>query len=208
MILTRGAICEQIQRRLANGSPSADFEPTLDEINSWLTHGIAAAAMKSYTDAVQIDGVESVPDGFYTTHKNLPIVLDATTSLFKVNLPTAVYGLPRGYDINAAWIVTNNRLGATLIRVSEKQLGSYQSLKRPVNAILFWAEGSTLIIDSLMDISTKKLAVRMAGSTAGLDDNIAVPPDYHPYLIEYVMRWFGPSVSQPQDTVNDAQNIK
>lgn len=208
MILTRRAICEQIQRRLANGTPSADFEPVIDEINSWLNHGIPAAALKSYADSVQLDGVESVPDGFYVTFRKIPVSMEDGIGLFKASLPATPYGMPRGYDISAAWLMTSGRLGQSMIRIDEKHIGMYRDMPRPMNSILFWVEGATMYIDSPIDLSSKVLAIRMAAATGELDDPISMPPDYLGYLIEYVMRNFAPSVNQPQDTVNDGQNIK
>lgn len=207
--MTRKTLCELIQRRLAGGDVSDDFSPKLDEINLWLNHGIAASAFKNYTDAVKIDGIEFVGEAFYISVKNLTISEDTTTGWYFVTLPSSPYALPKGYDITMVAIQGNGKLSQSLLRTDAVRFDANKKLPQVPNKIYWWPEGNVLWMDSFTALQNDKLFIRMAGSagstySGGLEDELRVPDDAIPFIVQYVMGLFAQPV--PQDNNNDGQN--
>lgn len=206
--MTRREICELIQLRIAGGTPSQDFEPTLDELNLKLDPAAASAAMKNYADGVNVDGIEFVGDAFYTTIKNLTLIEDTDTPYFKTTLPVAPLALPRGYDVaSVAVMAGRNRLSANGVRVTPQQLDYYKSLPTPPNSFFYWFENTTLYVESFTEMTGMKLLVRMASSSIdkSLDSKFYVPDDYLGFVMEIVERQYLPRA--PQDSSNDGKNI-
>jgi len=201
--MTRKEVCELIQRRLAGGTPSNDFEPVISEINAWLDYGIAQAAIRNYRDGAEID-VEYIADAFYTTFKNIPISREPESGYWKGVLPSPAIGVPRGYDITSVMPASNGRFGKPFIRVTPQQLDYYNDLPRPIGPF-FWTEESFIYVETNMDLSGVKLAVRMASSAGkrGLNDEVLCPADYIPLVIEYTMAKFQP---RPKDNSTDGVN--
>lgn len=207
--MTRKTLCELIQRRLAGGDVSDDFSPKLDEINLWLNHGIAASAFKNYTDSVQIDGIEFVSESFYITLGGLTINKDENTGWYFANLPSSPYALPKGYDITMVAIQGNGKLSKGLVRKDAVKHNAHDSLPKPPNKIFWWVDSKALWMDSFTPIQSNTLTLRMAASAGGvyqggISDELRVPDDAIPYVIEYVLKVFGqPAI---QDTSNDGIN--
>src|SRR5690606_2264262 len=111
--MTRKEICELIQRRLAGGTPSNDFEPVLDEINKWLDFGVGQAAVQNYRDSTQIE-VEYVGDAFYTTFKGIALTKDPDSGYWSGTLPTPPVGLPSGHDISSVYVAGVDRYSKPL----------------------------------------------------------------------------------------------
>lgn len=206
--MIRKEICELIQFRLAGGVPQDSFEPTLDEINKWLDHGAAAAAMKNYTDGVQIDGMEYVADAFYLTTKGIALTKDSDSGYWTATLPNAPIGIPRGYDITSLYLQGSGRYSNSLVRLNPQQIDYYRSLPKPKNFIFYWPENDTLYIDSFADLTNEKAVVRMAGSAGKrlLTDKFLCPDDYIPFVVEYVFKQFLPKTNVPKDNLNDSVN--
>lgn len=197
--MKRKTLCELIQRRLAGGDVSDDFSPKLAEINLWLNHGIAASAVKNYTDAVKIDGIEFVSDAFYLTITDLTIYKDETTGWYFADLPAAPWALPPGYDISWAKIQGSGYLSKGMVRTNPNRRAVHEALPKIPNKLYWWVDTNRLYIDSFTALQHNKLAVRMAGSagstySGGLDDTLRVPDDAIPYIMEYVLRVFGQKV--------------
>lgn len=211
--MTRKELCELIQMRLAGGMPTDDFPITLNEINLWLDHGIAASAMKNYTDGVQIDGLEFVGDAYYTTFKNLTLSQDTVTLYYKATLPAPPLGIPRGYDIPSAYIMKpEGGYSKAMVRVNPQQLDYYNDLPKPKNAVEFWNEGSTMYVrtDTANLLNGAKVAVRMAGSSGdrALTSEALVPSDSVPFVVDYVFKYFLQTDQMPKDLMNDGTNAK
>jgi hypothetical protein len=206
-MIIRREICEQIQRRLAGGTPSSDFEPTLSEINSWLDAAVAKCATISYNQSAQVE-YEYVADSFYATYKNIALSKDNDSGYFKGALPQAVIGLVRGYDISEAMIMGTGQYSKPLVRVSPIQLSIYEDLPKPKDEIFYWTEGSDIYVRSSFSIAGKKLVVRMAGSAGkrGLDDELLCPADMIDLVINYVRTQFAQPI--PQDRSADGLNQK
>jgi hypothetical protein len=211
--MTRKELCELIQMRLAGGMPSDDFPITLDEINLWLDHGIAASAMKNYTDGVQIDGLEFIGDAYYTTFKNLSLTKDTDSLYYTTTLPAAPIGVPRGYDITSAYIMKpEGGYSKAMLRVNPQQLDYYNELPKPKDAIEFWVEGKVMFVrtDTAFLLNNNKVAVRMAGSAGSrsLTAEALVPADAVPFVVDYVFKYFLQTDQMPKDLMNDGTNAK
>lgn len=209
--MIRKTLCELIQRRLAGGDVPDDFSPKLDEINLWLNHGIAASAIKNYSDAVKIDGMEFVSESFYISLSDLTIYKDETTGWYYADLPASPWALPKGYDITTVSIQGNGVLSRGLIRTEPTRRNMHDSLPKIPNKLYWWIDTNRLNIESFTALQHNKLYVRMAGSagttyTGGLNDTLRVPDDAVPYIIEYVLRVFGQKVVP--DVSNDGVDQK
>jgi hypothetical protein len=213
--MTRKEICALIQIRLAGGMPSDDFAVTLNEINLWLDHAIAASAMKNYADGVQIDGIEFVGDAYYTTFKDLVLSQDSISLYYKTTIPAPPVSVPRGYDISSAYIQKGVGIGGfnkPMIRVTPQALDFYNDLPKPKNSVEYWTEGMTMYVTTTTStlLNGAKVAVRMIGSAGSrlLTDEALVPNDAIPFIVDYVFKYFMPTDSAPKDTMNDGTNNK
>lgn len=204
--MIRKEICEQIQRRLANGTPSNDFEPSLSEINSWLDAGVASAAMRNYTDSASLD-VEFIADAFTATYK-IAISKDETTGYYKGTLPAVGLAVPRGYDITSVNVVGSGVLSKPMIRVTPQQLDYYKDLPMPPESSFFWSEANEIFIESAFFLVGRQLSVRMVGSAGHrkLADEFRCPTDYLPMVIEWVYAKFvqNPPKDYSTDGINKA----
>lgn len=202
--MLRKEICEQIQRRLANGTPSNDFEPSLSEINSWLDGGVAIAAMRNYTDSASLD-IEYIADAFYYSYK-VPISKDDETGYYKGTLPALPLAIPRGYDISNASVIGSGFVGKSAVRVSPQQLPIFRDLPKPSDAIFFWTEGKLVFLESPFDLVNRSLRVTMAGSkgSAKLTDELLCPLDYISIVVDWVYSKF--VQNPPKDVTKDNLN--
>ena len=65
--MTRRNFIERTLRQIYGGFPDQDAEIDYYLANKWLIDGTAIAAKKCYSEAIQIDGIFYVNNGFYTT---------------------------------------------------------------------------------------------------------------------------------------------
>ena len=210
--MTRKEICELVQIRLAGGMPTDDFPITLHEINLWLDHGIAASAVKNYSDGVQIDGFEFVGDAYYTTFKDLVLSQDSVSLYYTTTIPAPPVSLPRGYDISSALLQKPEGGYTGMIRVSPQQLEFYNDLPKPKNSIEYWTEGSTMFVTTSTQqlLTGSKISIRMVGSAGkrALTDDALVSADAVPFIVDYLFKYFLQTDNMPKDTMNDGTNIK
>ena len=204
--MTRKVLCEIIQRSLAGGEPSSDFEPTLNEINRNLDFAIAYAAKVQYSESAQVD-IEYIADSFYTDFNNIVLTKDADTGYWEGLLPGSPAGLPRGYDIEV-FPYRDGRVGKALTRVTPQQLGL--SLRRPKNAVLYWTSGNKLKADAPMDLTGQKFMVRMVIGAG--DQNLTAELYCDGGHVNTILQWmnnhYRPQVQTPKDNSNDGINAK
>jgi hypothetical protein len=203
--MIRRTLCEIIQRKLAGGEPSSDFEPSLVEINALLDSAIAYAAKSQYNETAQID-VEYIADSFYTTFRDISMVEDIDTGHWSADIPAAPAGLPRGYDMDVFPYGTGST-GRAWARISPQQLAIYTGLPKPVNTVLFWTEGSKLKADSPFDLSGIKVMIRMVVGSGSqeLTAELACDGTYIPGVLEWMDRHYS---RPPKDNSTDGLNVK
>jgi len=184
--------------------PTDDANVTEKEINLYINEGIAYMAKVNYTDAIKLDGIETVADSFYATFKNLAITKDNDTGYYALDLPQVPLGLSRGYGISTVTFPTSTGLAKSPIPISPRELDYIDNLKQPPSKIFYWAEGKKLWFKSYTNLVGKFAIVRMVSTeTADLDAEINVPQEYITDIINLVMNQLRTRKATPQDSTND-----
>jgi hypothetical protein len=203
--MTRRVLIEQIRRMLYGSIPTDDANITEKEINLYINEAIAYMAKVNYTDAVKLDGIETVADSFYATFKNLAITKDNDTGYYSLDLPQVPLGLSRGYGISTVTFPTSTGLAKSPIPVSPRELDYMDNLKQPPSKIFYWVEGKKLWFKSYTNLVGRFAIVRMVSTeTSDLDAEINVPQEYITDIINLVMNQLRPRKATPQDSTNDA----
>ena len=202
--MTRRVLIEQIRRMLYGGVPTDDANITEKEINLYINEAMAYMAKINYTDAIKLDGVESIADSFYLTFKNLAATRDTDTGYYSIDLPQVPLGLARGYGIATVTFPTNTGSAKSPIPISVRELDYMDNLKQPPSKIFYWAEGKKLWFKRYINLVGKNAIVRMVSTeTTNLDDELNVPQEYITDIINLVMGQLRPRKATPQDSTND-----
>ena len=202
--MTRKVLIEQIRRMMYGSIPTDDANVTEKEINLYINEGIAYMAKINYTDAIKLDGIETVADSFYATFKNLAITRDSDTGYYALDLPQVPLGLSRGYGISTVTFPTSTGLAKSPIPISPRELDYIDNLKQPPSKIFYWAEGKKLWFKSYTNLVGRLAIVRMVSTeTADLDAEINVPQEYITDIINLVMNQLRTRKASPQDSTND-----
>jgi hypothetical protein len=202
--MTRKVLIEQIRRMMYGSIPTDDANVTEKEINLYINEGIAYMAKVNYTDAIKLDGIETIADSFYATFKNLAITKDNDTGYYALDLPQVPLGLSRGYGISTVTFPTSTGLAKSPIPISPRELDYVDNLKQPPSKIFYWAEGKKLWFKSYTNLVGKFAIVRMVSTeTADLDAEINVPQEYITDIINLVMNQLRTRKATPQDSTND-----
>ena len=202
--MTRKVLIEQIRRMMYGSIPTDDANVTEKEINLYINEGIAYMAKINYTDAIKLDGIETVADSFYATFKNLAITRDSDTGYYALDLPQVPLGLSRGYGISTVTFPTSTGLAKSPIPISPRELDYIDNLKQPPSKIFYWAEGKKLWFKSYTNLVGRLAIVRMVSTeTADLDAEINVPQEYITDIINLVMNQLRTRKGSPQDSTND-----
>jgi hypothetical protein len=203
--MTRRVLIEQIRRMLYGSIPTDDANITEKEVNLYINEAIAYMAKVNYTDAIKLDGIETVADSFYATFKNLAITKDNDTGYYSLDLPQVPLGLSRGYGISTVTFPTSTGLAKSPIPVSPRELDYMDNLKQPPSKIFYWVEGKKLWFKSYTNLVGRFAIVRMVSTeTSDLDAEINVPQEYITDIINLVMNQLRPRKATPQDSTNDA----
>ena len=205
--MTREQLCELIQRRLAGGNVPDDFSPKIEEINYWVEHGIAFAAMKSYTDNANVADIEFVSDSFYTTFYNLPLQKNDLTNSWYTYIPSMPYGLPRGHDVVSASVQGQNGLNKNMWRLTISQAAYFKNMDVRKNEIFYWIEGNKINVSGEPLLDNQSIMVSMAGSSGSVDltETVMCPPDSIPNVVDYIVRQFIQPVQK--DLSNDGVQV-
>lgn len=202
--MTRRVLIEQIRRIFYGGVPNDDASLSEKEVNTYLNEAIAYMAKVNYTDAIKLDGIETVADSFYATFKNLAITKDNDTGYYSLDLPQVPLGLARGYGISTVTFPTSTGLAKSPIPISVRELDYIDQLKQPPSKIFYWAEGKKLWFKSYTNLVGKFAIVRMVSTeTSDLDAEINVPQEYVTDIINMVINQLKIRKGTPEDTVND-----
>jgi len=202
--MTRKVLIEQIRRIFYGGVPNDDASLSEKEVNAYLNEAIAYMAKVNYTDAIKLDGIETVADSFYATFKNLAITRDTDTGYYSLDLPQVPLGLSRGYGISTVTFPTSTGLAKSPIPISVRELEYIDQLKQPPSKIFYWAEGKKLWFKSWTNLVGKLAIVRMVSTeTSDLDAELNVPQEYISDIIDLVINKLKIRKGTPEDTVND-----
>ena len=202
--MTRRVLIEQIRRIFYGGVPNDDASLSEKEVNLYLNEAIAYMAKVNYTDAIKLDGIETVADSFYATFKNLSITRDSDTGYYSLELPQVPLGLARGYGISTVTFPTSTGLAKSPIPISVRELDYIDQLKQPPSKIFYWSEGKKLWFKSYTNLVGKYAIVRMVSTeTSDLDAEINVPQEYISDIIDLVINKLKIRKGTPEDNVND-----
>lgn len=194
------------------GTPTDDREISNDLVNNWLNEGVAVAAKQCYKEAIQIDGMGYINNSFYTTFSGISITTDDTDNLcYKLTLPQVPIGIGRNEGVSALRFKDNTGfVSLTAIPLSISQQ-SYADSMRPIpNKILYWPEGDTLRMKSVLPLWDYTAVVKMVsgGDATDLNSTLNVPDDFMPVVTDYVTKMLLLQRGQPQDLQNDGTDLK
>lgn len=202
--MTRKVLIEQIRRMLYGGVPNDDASISENEINIYLNEALALMAKINYTDAIKLDGIETVSDVFYATFSGLAISKDNTTGYYYATLPQVPLGLARGYGISTVTFPTSTGLAKSPIPISVRELDYMDNLKQPPSKIFYWPEGKKLWFKSYTNLVGKEAIIRMVSTESStLDDELNVPQEYISDIINMVLNQLKIRKGTPEDSVND-----
>ena len=188
---TKKQIIEQILRSYHNGMPFKDSSLTEAEVNMYINQAIGFLALKNYTDAIKIDGVENIGDAFYSTFTLPAIAKNNDTGLYFALLPQVPASLSRGYGISSLLFPVSTGLAKAPIAVSPREVDFMDLLPLPPSKIFYWAEGNMLWMKSYINLVGKTPKVRMI-STANNDltAELTLPAEYENYkAAEDLVKW-------------------
>jgi hypothetical protein len=203
--MTRRTLIEQIRRLYYGGTPSDDATLTENEVNIYINQAIAYVAKVNYTDAIKLDGVETVSDAFYATFKNLAITKDNDTGYYSTTLPHPPLGLSRGYGISTVTFpVINGALAKAPTPISPRELEFIDQVKSPPSKVFYWAEGNKLWFKSYQNLVGKFAIVRMVSAeNTDLTSELNVPVEYVSDMINWILNQLKVRKGMPEDTTND-----
>lgn len=207
--MTRRVLIEQIRRLYYGGTPSDDANLTENEVNTYINQAIAYFAKVNYSDAINLDGIETVGDAFYSTFKNLAITRDNDTGYYSTTLPHPPLGLARGYGISTVTFPVSTGLAKAPTPISPREVDYIEQVKLPPSKIFYWAEGNKLWFKSYTNLVGKFAIVRMI--TAENSDKTAelnVPAEYISDIINWIMNQLRVRKGMPEDTTNDGLDTK
>jgi len=207
--MTRKVLIEQIRRLYYGGTPSDDSNLTEKEVNHYINQAIAYIAKVNYTDAIKIDGIETVSDAFYTTFKNLAVAKDNDTGYYYATLPQPPLGLSRGYGIASVTFPVNTGLAKAPTAVSPREVDYIEQIKLPPSKIFYWAEGNKLWMKSYTNLVGRFAIVRMiSAENSDITSELNVPSEYISDMINWIMNQLRVRKQMPEDTTNDGVDTK
>lgn len=209
MALQRQQYIEQIRRMIYGSQPSDDAEITVNLVNQWLDQAIAFAAQKCYQDNLKIEGIAFVNNGFYSTFKGIEVTKDENF-LWKVELPQVPPGIGQSEGISTIEFKSDtNQISYPVVLMSMNQR-SYNRGMRPIpNKLIGYQEGGNVFVLSTIQLSQYTATVTMisGGVSSDLDSTLTVPPDYLPFVTDYLKQQFAFSRNMPVDLNSDGQDF-
>jgi hypothetical protein len=208
--MVRGAYIERILMQIYGQKVTDDAEITFNLVNLYLNDGIGVAAKTCYKEAVQLDGVAYVNNGFYCTFSGLIISADDTDNLcYKLTLPEIPTGIGRNEGMAELRIKdTNGFTSLPVIPVSINEWGYADSMRPIPNKILGLQEGNLVRMKTslIMTDFTGTAKIISGGVASDLNSELIVPPDYFPVITQYIREQLILERSIPTDSVNDGQD--
>lgn len=209
--MIRKAFLERNIVEIYGSFPEDDAEITYDVLNSFMPDAIGAAAKACYKEAIQIDGIGYINNGFYTTFSGIAITPDNTDNLcYKLTLPEIPVGIGRNEGVSALRFKDSNGfVSLTAIFLSMAQQAYADSMPPIPNKILAWPEGNTIRMKTPLQLYNYTAVVKMASGGDGndLDSELNVPPDYFPIMVQYLRDQLAFMRAQPKDVTNDGNDI-
>jgi hypothetical protein len=208
--MQRGAYIERILMQIYGEKPTDDSEITDNLVNIYLNDAIGLAAKTCYKEAIQLDGVAYVNNGFYCTFSGLVISADDTDNLcYKLILPEIPTGIGRNEGMAELRIKdTNGFTSLPVIPVSINEWGYADSMRPIPNKILALQEGNLVRMKTSLILTgyTGTTKLISGGVSSDLNSELILPPDYFPIITQYIREQLILERSIPVDGTNDGQD--
>lgn len=204
--MTRRQYIERVRRQVYGGMPNDDASITVNLVSNYLGDAIAYAAKQNWKENIAIDGISYVNNGFYTTFKDIAVTKDENF-LWKVSLPQIPTGIgeSEGIDMLTFKDSATGQISHNVVWMSQNQR-SFNSGRRSIpNKLLAYLEGKAIYVLSTIILSqyTAQVTMVSGGDSTDLDSELNVPPDYFPFMMQYLQQQLLLQRSQPVDTTND-----
>lgn len=208
--MVRGAYLEMILMQIYGEKPTDDAEITFNLVNLYLNQAIGVAAKACYKEAIQLDGVAYVNNGFYSTFSGLVISSDDTDNLcYKLTLPEIPTGIGRNEGMAELRIKdTNGFTSLPVITVSISEWGYADSMRPIPNKILGLQEGNLVRMKTSLILTgfTGTAKLISGGVPSELNSELIVPPDFFPIITQYIREQLILERSIVPDLQNDGQD--
>lgn len=204
--MTRRVYIEQLRRQIYGGFPVDDAEITVNLVNKWLSQGIAYAAQKNYYDTTKLSGISYINSSFYTTFKGIAVTKDET-NLWKIELPQIPVGLGANEGISTLIFKSSiGELSYPVIWLNQNQVAYQRGMTEIPNKLLGYYQGGNAYVMSTIILSQYTATVTMVsgGDDDDLDSEINVPPDYFPFITDYIQKQLSIQRESPQDVPDGA----
>lgn len=205
MALLRSEYIEQIRRQIYGGFTSEDAEITPNLVNQWLSQAIAFAAQKCYQDNLKIEGIAFVNNGFYSTFKGLAVSKDENF-LWKIELPQVPPGIGQSEGINTLVFKSDdNKISYPVVLMSMAQKSFHRGMREIPNKLIGYQEGTYVYVLSTIQLSqyTATATIISGGDSTDMDSVLNVPPDYLPFVTDYIKQQLQFERMQPVDEKAD-----
>ena len=206
--MTRQFFIERALRQIYGGQPTDDSQITVALVNSWLNDAIATAAKQCYKEAIQIDGIGYVNNGFYTTFKGIAVSQDENLT-FRLTLPQIPVGIGRNEGVSKLQFKNDKgEVSLPCIPISQNQSTYFESMRPIPDKVIYLSQGEYIYVKStlLLDNYTASVTMVSGGDSTDLTSTLNVPSDYFPLMVEYIKAQLGFERAQPVDAANDGQD--
>lgn len=207
--MTRLFYIQRILRQVYNGEPTDDAVITTNYVNSLIQDAVAVAAKQNYKEAMMVDDICYVNNGFYTTYKGIAVTKDEQFT-WKVALPEVPVGIGTNFGISTLQFKDAlGNISYPCIPLSENQKTYYQTMRAIPNKTLFYYEGAFIYAKStiLLNQYTASVTMISGGDSTDLTSQLNVPPDYIPVMDTYIVPKLLALLNQRKDMANDGQSV-
>jgi hypothetical protein len=208
--MLRGAYIERILMQIYGQKITDDAEITSNLVNIYLQDAIGLAAKTCYKEAIQLDGVGYVNNGFYCTFSGLAITADDTDNLcYKLTLPEIPTGIGRNEGMAEIRFKSSNGFTSLPgIPVSVNEWGYMDGMRPIPNKIIVLPEGNLVRARTTILLTNYTGTVKMisGGVSSDLNSELILPPDYFPIITQYIREQLILERSIPVDATNDGQD--
>lgn len=209
--MIRGAYLERISMQIYGEKPSDDAEITLNLINNYLNDGIGIAAKACYKEAIQLDGVAYINNGFYSTFSGIVISSDDTDNLcYKLTLPEVPTGIGRNEGLAEIRFKDPSSGFTSLpgIPVSINEWGYMDSMRPIANKLFVLQEGNLIRVKTSLILTEFTATAKLisGGVPSDLNAELILPPDYFPIITQYIREQLILERSIVPDGTNDGRD--
>lgn len=209
--MTRRTYIEALLRQIYGDQPRDDSAISINLVNVWLTGGIAAAVKANYKEAIALEGISYINNGFYSTFTGLTITVDTSDNfLYSLTLPSVPYALGMTDGVSSLQFKKDGQVSDSAIFLSQNQWAYRNNIRRIPNKIICCPEGDLIKIQSVLPLWSYEGIVTMVstGISTDLDSVLHLPDDYFPVITDFVRQQLGLQRAAPQDVSDDGMDNK